>query len=50
VCGPLGDPDPIADLAEAKPRLFRDAEQQLAVVGEECPSGCARHIMQTSKS
>src|SRR3954469_21146880 len=43
VCGPLGYLDAITDLSQAQPRFLGDAEQQLAVVREECPSGSRAH-------
>jgi hypothetical protein len=39
VCGPFGDPDRLADLAQADARVMRDAEQHFGVVGEKRPAG-----------
>ena len=39
VDGTLGDPDLIADFAEANARVVRDAEEHLGVVAEEGPPG-----------
>src|SRR3954447_24001714 len=40
VRGPLGDPDAIADFPQAQPGFSGNADQQLAMVREECPPGC----------
>jgi hypothetical protein len=37
VRGPLGDPDAIADVAQADAGIAGDAEQDEGVVGEESP-------------
>jgi hypothetical protein len=38
VSGPFGDPDRVADLAQADARVMRDAEQHLGVVGQKRPA------------
>jgi hypothetical protein len=39
VCSAFGDPDRLADLAQAHAGVMRDAEQHLGVVGEKRPAG-----------
>src|SRR6185312_6173640 len=39
VRGALGDPDALADVAQATARVVRDAEEYLRVVAEERPLG-----------
>jgi hypothetical protein len=46
VGGAFGDPDRLADVAQADARVVGDAEQHLGVVGQKRPSGptVSRHI------
>ena len=38
VCGSFGDPDALADVAQADAGLIGYAHQDLSVVGQECPA------------
>src|SRR5271169_2814293 len=40
VGGPFGDADSLADVAQADPRLLRDAHEDLCVVGQKPPVLC----------
>ena len=45
VRGALGDPDPLADVAQADARVACDAHQHLSVIGQERPAGAVSLVI-----
>ena len=43
--GPFGDPDALADVAQANAGVTGDADQHLGVVGEKCPTRCRVRVL-----
>jgi hypothetical protein len=39
LCGPFSDADAVSDIANADPRIINNREEDMGVVGKECPCG-----------